>query len=331
MKLKSLFKSIKSINIKSTLHHLTILLICSVLFLSSTMQVVKTNADEKRKLVIASVYPVYELSKMVCGDLADVELFIPAGTDVHTYEPSAKDILKLQNADVFVYNGAGLEHWAQSIIDSLNNDKLTVVCASDAVTLLGDRVSKKTGKRKQTEAGHNRKGHFDPHTWLTPENAKLEMQEIKDNMVKADPSNAEKYEANYQEAASKFDDLQKKYEDSLKDLKSNKIVVSHEAFGYLCDQFNLEQVAIQGLEPESEPSPTRIAEIIETIKKDGIKTVFFETGESSKTSDAIAAETEASVSVLRPMEYLTAEEEAEGATLFDLFEKNLEALEKALK
>lgn len=312
---------------KSSLFILLLALIVSPFLRTST----KLVASENKKLVIASVYPIYELSKLVCGEVAQVELFIPSGTDVHTYEPSAKDILKLENADVFVYNGAGLEHWASDIIASINNDKLNVVCASDSVTLLGDRVSKKTGKRKQTEAAHNRKGHFDPHTWLTPKNAMLEMQEIKDSMIKIDPDNKEAYENNYREAARKFENLQEEYQDNLKDLKNKKIVVSHEAFGYLCDEFNLEQVAIQGLEPESEPSPTRIAEIIETIKKENITTVFFETGESSKTSEAIANETSAEVAVLRPMEYLTSDEEASDLTIFNLFEMNLAALVKALK
>lgn len=292
------------------------------------------RADEKKKegklKVVCSIYPVYDLTKRVAGELADVELFMPPGTDAHTFEPSAKDVGKLENANLFVYNGAGFEHWVKAVLKSSGRKDLHVVCASDAVPLLSDRISQKTGKRKKTDPGHDRKGHFDPHTWLTPENAKLEMSAIRDGLIEADPANKETYVKNFEAAAKPFDELQKEYTEGLKNLKHNKIVVAHEAFGYLCDAFHLEQEAIQGLEPGSEPTPTRIAEIIELVRKDNIKTVFFETGESSKTSETIAAETGVKIEVLRPMEFLTAEEEKAGDDLVSLFRKNLEVLKKAL-
>ena len=115
----------------------------------------------------------------------------------------------------------------------------------------------------------------DPHVWLDPMRAKQEMANIKDAFVKADPENKDYYEANYEKYAGEFDELDQEFRDVLKDTKSRDIIVAHEAFGYLCNAYDLTQLAIEGLTPDSEPDPAKMQEVIEYAKKYDIHTIFF--------------------------------------------------------
>ena len=146
--------------------------------------------DDGRLKVMASFYPMYDFARKVGGDKIQVKDMVPAGTEPHDWEPAATDIRNLEDADVFVYNGADLEHWAEDVLDTLENQDLVVSEASDGVELLDggeDHAHGDNGK--------------DPHVWLDPMRAKQEMANIKDAFVKADPENRDYYEANYEKYA----------------------------------------------------------------------------------------------------------------------------------
>ena len=309
------------------------------------------RAESAKKLkVVTSIYPVYDLTQKIAGDLCDVSMMSGSGVDAHTYEPSAKEIAQLEEADVFVYNGAGMEHWAEDVIAGLSHKDLKVIVASDGADLLSTHRARRKSKGESVQTGvsleakdwkplvltdeervKKHKGHYDPHSWLAPINALGECYEIKEGLKAIDPSNADAYETNFKKVQEAFIQLDQEFRETLSQTSQKKIVVAHEAFGYLCTAYGLEQTGIEGLEPHSEPSSSRIAEIIEQIKAEGIKTVFFETAESSKVSDTIAAESGAEVAVLSPLEFLTEEQEAAGADYFSVMRENLAALARALK
>ena len=162
-------------------------------------------------------------------------------------------------------------------------------------------------------------------------NAKKEMENIKDAFVKADPENKDYYETNYQTYAEKFDQLDQTYKDTLTPLPNKVVVVSHEAFGYLCSSYGLTQMGIEGLSPDSEPDPARMAQVIDFVNQNHIKTIFFEELVSPKVAETIANETGANTQVLNPLEGLTDEELKNGADYFSVMEKNLAVLKKALE
>lgn len=282
----------------------------------STNSPSSANNDNENKLsVYTSFYPMYDFALKIGEDKIKIENMVPAGTEPHDWEPTADNISALERADVFIYNGAGMEHWVDNVLNTLSNDKLTVVEASKGIDLL---------------EGHN-EGSFDPHVWLDPENAKIEMENIKNALVKADPDNSSFYENNYKKYAKDFDDLDKEFSDTLSPLPNKDIVVAHQAFGYLCAAYDLNQLPIEGLTPDSEPDPARMAEIIDYSKKQNIKVIFFEELVSPKVAETIAEAIDAETEVLNPIEGLSEEQQNFGSDYFSLMRQNLQSLKKSLE
>ena len=187
------------------------------------------------------------------------------------------------------------------------------------------------GHEEEGEEEDEEHGAFDPHVWLDPMFAKKEMENIKDALVKADPENQAYYEANYETYAQKFDELDQTYKETLSPLPGKSVVVAHEAFGYLCSAYGLTQMGIEGLTPDSEPDPARMALVIDFVKENQVKTIFFEELVSPKVAETIAKETGAGTEVLNPLEGLTDEQLKNGDDYFSVMEKNLDVLKKALE
>jgi len=183
---------------------------------------------------------MYDFANKIGGDRINLVNIMPAGTEPHHWEPSPKDILEIEKADVFIYNGAGMEPW--------KNIEL----------LRGGHYHDEENAEEESD-GHDDLA-YDPHVWLSPKNAKKQMEAIKDAFVKADPENKEYYEKNFEDNVKKLDDLDREYREELAKYTKKDIVVGHQAYGY-----------IEGLNAESEPTPARMAEIVKFIKENDIK------------------------------------------------------------
>lgn len=298
-----------------------------ILALAMTMLVSLSAAAEGERLTVhASLYPMYDFSAKVGGDKALVVNMVPSGMEPHDWEPAALDIVGLENADIFVYSGAGMEHWVEDVLAALSNKSLILVEASAGIAL----IEGEHHHHDEDDHGHDH-GELDPHVWLDPMNAKAQMEAIKHAMVKADPANAAHYEANYEKYAAEFDALDAEFRAALDPLPNKEIVVSHQAFGYLCAAYGLTQESIEGLAPDSEPDPARMVEIIEFIKEYEVSTIFFEELASPKVAETIAKATGAVTDKLNPMEGLSGERIAAGADYFSVMRENLAALVKALQ
>lgn len=286
---------------------------------SDASSVSSSAAASKTLKVMASFYPVYDFAQKIGGDHVEVTCMVPAGTEPHDWEPSTTDITNLESADVFVYSGAGMEHWVDSVLGSLSNQSLISVEASTGITLR-DGYKDEDGDVCT-----------DPHVWLAPENAKVEMENIKNAFVEADPDNAADYEANYEKWSAECDTLDKEFRTGLENVSSHDIVVSHEAFGYLCDAYGLTQLGIEGIEADSEPDPARMAEIQDFVKANKVKVIFSEELVSPKVAQTIADATGAQMKELNPLEGLTDEEIAAGEDYFSVMRSNLDELKAALQ
>ena len=198
-----------------------------------------TAAGDGRLRVLTSFYPMYDFACKIGGDCIDVTNMVPSGTEPHDWEPSTNDLKNLEKADVFIYNGADMEPWA--------------------------------------------------------------------------------------------DDLLVSRSDTLSPLPNKTIVVAHEAFGYLCAAYGLEQVGIEELSPDSEPDPGRMAEVIDFVRANNVRTIFFEELVSPKVAQTIASETGAEAKMLNPYEGLSDEQLAADADYFSVMRDNLAALTEALK
>lgn len=328
-----------------------------------------SNKENKLK-ICASVYPIYDFTKKIAGDKLDVEMVMPQGTEPHGWEPDSNAIKNLENADMFIYNGAGLESWTDKVLGSLSNKDLKVVEASEGVDLIKSTHShdhededhdhdhdheaeenhnhnhnheaeeNHNHNHEATENNHDHEDHdheghhhgpMDPHVWISPKNAKIEMENIKNALVELDKDNADYYESNYQKYAKMLDELDAKYKESLENLPKKEIVVSHEAYGYLCKDYGLTQIGVKGVNAETEPDAKKMAEIISYIKENNITTIFTEELIDPKVSNIIASETGCQVKVLSPIEGLSQEQVDNNEDYFSIMEENLENLVGALK
>lgn len=286
-----------------------------------------TAAGDGRLRVLTSFYPMYDFACKIGGDCIDVTNMVPSGTEPHDWEPSTNDLKNLEKADVFIYNGADMEPWADDLLVS-RSDTLRVVEASENVELR-TTDGEHEHAHEHEDADHHH-GDSDPHVWLDPENAKIEMEAIRDALCAADPENSTVFQSNYEKYAAELDALDAEFREKLAPLPNRTIVVAHEAFGYLCDAYGLTQVGIEGLSPDSEPDPGRMAEVIDFVREHSISTIFFEELVSPKVAEAIASETGAQAKMLSPLEGLSDEQAAAGADYFSVMHDNLAALMEAL-
>jgi zinc transport system substrate-binding protein len=305
------------------------------------------TAQSKEKLkVVTSFYPMYEFSKQVAGDHADVVVLVPAGTEPHDWEPSAKDMALLSEADIFVYNGI-VEEWAEKAINSASNEKRIVVEASHGIDLMegeahdheeGEKEADHADEEAHTEEAtvheddevHEDEGIMDPHVWLSPVLAQKQVAFILEAFVQADPENEADYKKNAASYIAQLQELDEEFKSGLMDIKTKEFVTQHAAFGYLAKEYNLTQVAISGLSPEQEPSPDQMTDIVKFAKEHQVTTIFFETLADPKVAETIAIEIGAKTDVLNPLEGLTIEETTNNMDYISVMKKNLEGLKKAL-
>ena len=316
--------------------------------------------DPNRLQVMASFYTMYDFAQKIGGEHVQVTCMVPSGTEPHDWEPSTKDITRMEQADVFIYNGAGMEHWVSDVLAGLSNKKLISVEASQGVSLLRsaeeedghdheaahadedeedshdhddadaeDAVHEEDAADRVVAAapdGHDahEHGEYDPHVWLDPMNAKQEMQNICEAFSEADPEHRADYQANYEKWAKQLDELDKTYQTTLENLSERNIVVAHEAYGYLCRRYNLTQVSI-------EPDPGRMADIIDFVRANNVRAIFFEELSGSRTAETVAAETGVKLLTLSPLEGLSDRQEETGGDYFSVMEENLQQLTEALR
>ncbi|WP_058486309.1 metal ABC transporter substrate-binding protein [Defluviitalea phaphyphila] len=290
------------------------------------------SSDEKNDTisVYTSIYPLYDFAQKIGQDKVEVNLIVPPGAEPHDWEPSAKLIGKIENSDILIYNGAGMEFWIEKIIGSINNSNLTIVNSSENVELL--KLNKDNLDHEDTledEDEHNH-GEYDPHIWLDPLNAIIQSENIKNALIKVDSQNKDFYETNFNELKNKLLALDEKYRSTLSKLPKKEIVVSHAAFGYMANRYGLKQIYISGLSPQAEPTPSQMAEIANIIKEHDIKYIFFETLSNPKLAEVIAEETGAKPLVLNPLGSLTQEELDNNKDYFSIMEENLDSLQQAL-
>lgn len=263
--------------------------------------------------IYTSFYAIYDFTSEIAGDNADVHNVVPVGTEPHDWEPTAMNMAEMAEGDILFYNGLGMESWIEKAQASLEGENIKFVKVSEGV-----KTDENSG---------------DPHIWLDPSNAEIMCENIYNALCEADPENSESYEANYNEYISQIETVDKSYRETLSDVPENKrnIVVSHEAYSYLCSAYGLEQVAVSGISADSEPSPDKMMELINFVKENNIKYIFYEELLSPKTAETLAEETGAQLLPLNPFEGLTEEEIAQGDNYISVMLRNLDNLNTALK
>ncbi|WP_346768720.1 zinc ABC transporter substrate-binding protein [Paenibacillus sp. HB172176] len=288
------------------------------------------QSGEGKLEVVTSFYPLYFLVTEIGGDLVSANNLISAGVEPHDWTPKSRDLITASNADLLLYNGAGLERWVDDFRQGLSKDsKVTVKMMSEGISLL-DMNDEEAGVAS-SEDHHDHDYDKDPHTWVSPKSVLIEAANVKDALAEADPEHADIYEQNFATVKGKLEQLDQQYETALSQVPQKNIVVSHQSFGYVARDYGLNQLSIMGLSPEAEPKAQDILNIAKFVKEHGVKYIFFEELVSDQLAKTLASEANVDTMVLNPLEGLTKKQEKEGVTFFDLMASNLQNLEQALQ
>jgi zinc transport system substrate-binding protein len=298
---------------------------CSI---ASTGKTADTTAKIK---VVASFYPMYEFAKQVGKEKVDVKVLVPAGVEPHDWEPSPQDVAAIQTAKVFVYNGAGFEHWVAKTLKNVQNPALIPVETSQGIELLQATDENEHGHGTEAQGHVPSEEEKDPHVWLDPVYAQFQVKAIRDALIKADPVNQNYYETNAEQYIAKLAALDKEFQEATAKAQHKEFITSHAAFSYMAKRYGLEQIPIMGMAPHVEPTPERLKSLIEEAKEHHIKYVFFETLVSPKVADILAKEAGANTLVLNPIEGLTQEDLTKSKDYISLMQENLTNLKLALE
>ncbi|MCM3226640.1 metal ABC transporter solute-binding protein, Zn/Mn family [Terribacillus saccharophilus] len=502
-------------NLKILRTLLVLFSVTAVLFGCQSQDTQESSKNEENKIsVIASFLPMYEFTKNVAGDRADVQLMVSEGQDAHHYEPSAQDVAAINEADVFVYSSEEMEFWTKSLFNTIENDNLIIARAADGpgksdtdsvqvegvanhyhtgdeieltaqltgdadydhwhwyqranadeewaaisgqgtetftfeapeeslevqavvydnnhevyaesepvelhidnhdshahedeehedhsdahageeisiagladhyhtgdvVTLVAESHEetdfehwnwfiredadqdweavpdqeterfeyKTTGESFEAKAvlyDNDNNVHAesssvsvliddhedqDPHIWLDPVLAQDQVLAIRNALIEADPDGKEVYEENAEAFVEELKALDEEYRTTLEDAENRAFVVQHQAFGYLAERYDLEQIAIGGLSTEVEPSPSRIAEIGELVQEHNVPVIYYQQGASSSIAQTVAAETGTETAVLYDLEVLSEELLANDLGYLDAMRQNLKALQTSI-
>ncbi|WP_280894528.1 MULTISPECIES: metal ABC transporter substrate-binding protein [unclassified Streptomyces] len=275
--------------------------------------------------VVASFYPMAFLAEQIGGDHVSVTSLTEPGQEPHDLEISAKQTAQLQESDAVLY----LKNLQPSVDEAVAQAGVRTTIDAATLTSLEEHGNEVGGHAAEHDDEHGEEaGGKDPHIWLDPVKYSEVAKGVGAAFEKADPDHAADYKANTAALVKKLDALNTKFEDGLKNTGSKVFITTHAAFGYLAERYGLTEEAINGLDPESEPSANRVKDLERMAKADGVTTVFYETLVSDKTAKTIASDAGLKTDVLDPIEGITAK--SRGKDYFAVQEANLKALQGAL-
>lgn len=268
-------------------------LLCLAAVLSFSACSKQTSATEASKLKVSVTFnAMKEFTEAVGGDKVEISTIIPDGTEPHDFEPTAQDLVGLSTADVFVYNGFGMETWVDDAVAAANNKNLITVEASSGATLI-------TNTDEGEIAEH---GQYDPHIWLSLKGAETEVANIKEALVNADPTNKDYYETNCTEFISQLESLYSEYQDKFDSVGKKSFVTGHAAFAYFCQDFGLTQNSVEDVFAEGEPSAQQLTELVTYCRENKVTTIFAEKMASPEVSQTLADEVGAQVETIYTIE-----------------------------
>ncbi|HNQ65835.1 MAG TPA: zinc ABC transporter substrate-binding protein [Smithella sp.] len=301
-----------------------LILLCLVLIFSC-QQAKDPGRNDKKLNVIATIFPVYDFARHIGGDKITLAMLLPPGTDAHHYELKPDDIIKVTNADVFLFTNFELEQWAYKIIGASDkNTRLQAVETGNGAMML--RLNKEEDDHEAHPAG------FDPHIWLDMDNAQKMVDNITSAFIKKDPRNSDYYLKNAGDYKRQLADMDQKYRTTLAACKTRTVLhAGHWAFAYLTSRYHLKYIAAYNVFADAEPAPQKIFALIDQIKNENVSHVYYEDMMNPRLAKTIARETGTGLLKLNNGHDVTRTDLEKGETFLALMEKNLVNFQKGLQ
>lgn len=286
-----------------------------------------SEAAEKPRLV-ATLFPQYDFVREIAGDLVEVTLLLPPGVESHSYEPTPKDIAGITEADAFLYTGEVMEPWAAKIIGNLEGKSVKIVDLSQGITLLAATEEEDAHEGEEEGDTAHEEGAYDPHIWLDPNNAKIMVSTLLETLIEIAPENEAIFRENAEAYLEELTALDLAFRDLFEKSETQTIYYGgHFVFGYFAKAYGLTTVSpYDGFSPDAEPTPKRIADLIDAMDQAKFKVIYYEELVDPKIARLVAQETGAEMVLLHGAHNLSKEELESGARYLELMQENLEKL-----
>lgn len=289
------------------------------------------NEDGKLS-VVTTIFPQYDFVRQIAGDNVQLTMLLKPGAESHTYEPTPQDIVKIQECDLFIYNGGEGDVWVDSILESLDK-KVDTIALMDCVETVEEEIVE---GMQEEEHDHEHEDEAEPeldeHVWTSPVNAEKIVSVISEKLCEKDNDNAETYKTNTDKYLSELEKLDEKFKEIVSGGKRRTMVFGDRfPFRYFADAYDIEYfAAFPGCSSESEPSASTIAFLIDKIEKENIPVIFSIEFSSKKIANTLSEATSAQILEFHSCHNVTTEDLKNGETYVSIMSKNADNLEKSL-
>ncbi len=306
---------------------MTVVLVATV-FTACTPSDNTAETENGKTTVVTTVFPVYDWTKNVAGDRCNVIYLDESGTDMHSYEPTASDILTLSQADVFIYVGGISDEWVENAVASASNASLITLPLMSVTGVLEEE----TVPGMQTHDHGHDTTEYDEHIWLSLKKAQTAVNAIGTALSEADKENADFYRANADTYIGKLKDLDNRYEKSVSSAKRKTLLFADRfPFRYLTEDYGITYfAAFPGCSAETEASFETLAKLIDKTRELSLPCIITIENSTVDIADVINIQTGAKIVSLNSCQSVTAEDIEDGLTYLAAMEENLLTISEAL-
>lgn len=285
--------------------------------------------------IVTTVFPAFDFAREIAGERASICLLIPPGSESHSFEPTAQDILRIQNCDLLICNGGESEVWLEDMLEGLEGDIPRVVML-DCVQALEEEV--KEGMQAQAHEheeedaeGHGHEPEYDEHVWTSPRNAALISRTISERLCSIDPENAEYYSSRCDSYRDSLLALDEDFRSLFQEFgKPTMIFADRFPVRYFVEEYELDYyAAFPGCAEQAEPSARTVAFLIDKVREENTPAVFYIEFSNQKMADVICEDTGCKKLLFHSCHNVTRQQLVEGVSYLGLMRKNLETLKEA--
>ena len=296
-------------------------LLCLCLMLCGCTAQPEKPHDETKLQIVCTSFPAYDFAREIAGDRAELTLLIKPGSEVHSYEPTPKDMIRIQESDLFICNGGESEQWAKTLITPELNTIYMMGCV-DTVEESADGIYN----------AENGEPELDEHVWTSPLNAIKISEEICNALCKLDTDNAEAYKTNFTAYKAQLMALDREFRQVIKNSGKHTLVFADRfPMRYFALEYGLDcYAAFPGCSSETEPSAKTVAYLIDRVREDKIPAVLYMEFSNQKMADVICEDTGCKKLPFYSAHSVSAEQFEQGVSYLDLMRINLNSLKEAL-
>ena len=280
--------------------------------------------------IVTTVFPAYDFSRQIAGERARVTLLVPPGAEAHSFEPTAQDMIRVQNAALFVYNGGESEAWVEQLLEGQDRPE-RLLCMLDCVDAL-EEEHKEGMQEIHEEEEEEDEPEYDEHVWTSPKNAILLCEAICRALSEQDPEGADYYRANCEAYTGQLRELDDAFRRAVEN-GARRTVIFADRFParYFTEEYGLDYfAAFPGCAEDTEPSAKTVAFLIDRVREEEIPVVFYIEFSNEKMADVICEDTGCAKRLFHSCHNVTAEQLRQGVSYLELMRSNVKTIEEAL-